>query len=105
MEAMSEKVVSVRLGMETSSHVRPSSRVSFTRPLLSPTQITPRRTGEADIDSIAPRRGSGVAPGTGARVYMLSAIGVTPFGQPRSGLSERQCAPPSVVAITDWKPP
>src|SRR5437868_6582232 len=35
---------------------------------------------------------------------MLSGIGVTPRGQPRSGLSDRQWAPPSVVAITDWKP-
>src|SRR4029453_7389226 len=47
---------------DTSLHVRPLSRVTFTRPVFMPTQIVPRATVEAPIDMMVPPIGS---PGLG----------------------------------------
>src|SRR5213594_3428128 len=85
---MSPRPETGRSGIDTSSHVLPSSLVSLIRPLLVPTQITPRRTVDSASDWIAPPMG---APGA-------------PRPRARSGDSLVQCIPPSVVAITNWNP-
>src|SRR5439155_36747 len=63
-------------GFDTSSHVLPSSLASLIRPLLVPTQITPRRTVDSASDWIAPPMGAPGAP----RPRTLSGGGVTSFG-------------------------
>ena len=100
MAEMSEKVESGRSGIDTSSQLFPPSRVSFTSPLLVPTHMSPSSTVEGEMDSIAPSR----APGPARPASAPLAGGFAPAGTPRSGLSLRQCAPPSVVAIRTWKP-
>ena len=68
-------------GIETSVQVRPPFRVILTRPLLVPTQITPRSTVEAEIVSIAPARGRGGAFGVRGGILSGSSSGIaTPFG-------------------------
>src|SRR5512147_2844102 len=86
-------------GIETSVHVFPSSRVSLIIPFVVPTQIVPAATGDAEIDSIAPPGGRGAVAPVGG-VPAVAALG----GTPRSGLSFRQCTPPSVVAMRYWNP-
>src|SRR3954467_4171126 len=83
---------------DTSLHVRPLSRVTFTSPVLMPAQISPRATVEAPMDMIVPGIGS---PGFG-----VAESGGTgkPAGYARFGLIFVQCAPPSVVDIRYWKP-
>src|SRR5207253_5262354 len=76
--------------IETSAHVFPGSRVRCTSPLFVPTQIVPAATGDALIDSIAPR----------LNTRLVSA----PLGTPRSGLRRVQCTPPSDVDITYCMP-
>ena len=48
-------------GIDTSLHVLPLSRVTLIRPLFVPTQIVPRATVDAPIDSIAPPGGRRLA--------------------------------------------
>src|SRR5207249_5327618 len=54
---MSPRPGTGRSGTDTSSQVLPSSLVSLIRPLLVPTQITPRRTVDSASDWIAPPMG------------------------------------------------
>src|SRR5438105_2899721 len=80
-------------------------------PLFVPTQITPGVTVDADSDSIAPVAGAGGLIGRAVvsrtavsrRAPAPSAIGAT-YGAVRSGLNFVQCAPPSVVAVTNCNP-
>ena len=71
-------------GIDASSQVLPSSRVTLMTPLLKPAQMIPRPTDDAASVSMAP---AGKPPGCGAAV---SGGGVIPFGQLMSGESFRQ---------------
>src|SRR5690349_6122456 len=85
--------------IETSLHVFPLSRVTWMRPLFVPTQIVPGATVDGEIDSIIPPRGVRLAAAS-----LAASTGSLLFGRPRSGLSFRQCTPPSVVAMRYWNP-
>src|SRR5258708_9457310 len=85
-----------RLGGVTFAHVFPSSRVTWTRPVLVPTQITPAATGDGASDWIDP-------PGAGAPTPPAPGGGgwiVTPGGAARSGLMVRHVLPRSLYAST-----
>src|ERR1041384_6766889 len=84
----------------TSCHVLPSSVVSLIRPRFVPTQITPGFTVDNAMDWIAEPTGVPGAP----RPRIESGGTTAPAGNPRPGDRLVQCAPPSVVAITNWKP-
>src|SRR6185437_10162563 len=91
----------VRLGIDTSAHVFPLSRVRRMRPLLVPTQIVPAATLDGAMVSMMPPVGGPPRP---PRAGGCGAAGSRPCGTPKSGLSFVQCAPPSVVAMRYWKP-
>src|SRR6266508_1429860 len=72
-----------RLGGVTFAHVLPLSRVTWIRPVLVPTQISPASTGDGASDWIDP-------PGAGAPTPTPPAAAAgwisTPGGAARSGL-------------------
>ena len=76
MAKTSPRPATGRFGIDTSSQVLPSFRVSLIRPLFVPAQMTPRRTAESASDWIAPPI---TAPGA-PRPRKLSGGGVTSLG-------------------------
>src|SRR5262245_23040865 len=86
-----------RFGGVTFVHVLPASRVTWIRPVLAPTQITPASTDEGASVVIDP-------PGAGAPTPPVGAPAVSggglPGGAARSGLIVRQVSPRSVDAST-----
>ena len=71
--------------------------MTLINPLFVPTQIMPGTTVESPIDSIAP-------PGGACRARRGRRRRCAAARTPRSGLIAVQCAPPSTVDQTDWKP-
>src|SRR5438105_3064345 len=92
------------VGGVTFVHVLPASRVTCTKPVLVPTQITPRPapgTGDGASAVIEP-------PGAGAPTPVAapagSAIGGAPLGRVRSGLIVRHVRALSFDANTYCAP-
>src|SRR6266581_3539490 len=77
-------------------HVLPASRVTWIRPVLAPTQITPASTGDGASEVIDP-------PGAGAPTPPPAAAasgGGAPGSAARSGLMVRHVSPRSLDAST-----
>ena len=84
----------------TFSQVLPPSRVTWTRPLVVPTQTTPSAAGEGAIAKIAPKP-QAVARSTGTSPSQPVSSGSAPV---RSGLTVCQLAPPSSERKSTWAP-
>src|SRR3954469_2418403 len=78
-------------------HVLPPSRVTWTRPVLLPTHITPPATGEIASAWIDPPAAGPLTVLPAANAFESSA---TPFGAARSGLTACHVRPPSLEAMT-----
>ncbi len=83
---------------ETSVHVLPSSRVTWTLPSLVPHQIRPAVSGDSEIVEIA---NHGIPPGTppsdSGRIFSVSFV-------LRSGLISVQWSPRSTDFRRTWLP-
>src|SRR5438093_6253034 len=89
-----------RLGGVTFVHVRPLSRVTWIRPVLVPTQMSPAATVDGASDWIDPPAAGAPTPPPPAAA--ASGWITTPGGAARSGLMARQVCPRSFDASTCW---
>src|SRR4030095_279714 len=94
--SMTLMLVGGRFGGVTFVHVLPLSRVTWIKPVLAPTHITPAVTGERARVVIDPPGAGAPTPPAGAP----ASGGGPPGGAARSRLIVRQVSPRSVDAST-----